>query len=183
MSASEYKKHQEGGATVFHVTPAPHRKFWFAIIGGGLMLLFGLTTFGSEHLLGLIMLGGGGAALWWGWTHDLRPASHRTPSTFRVTPDSIESGGQTFKKSEIHRLIVKNGITHNVVGIPGVLVPVSTPTAIGAAHRMEVSLTSNGLEVESGGRGHVLAGGMDETTAFGLLTDVSRVLGLNVSSG
>ncbi len=182
MSASEYKKHEEGGATVFQVTPAPQRKFWFAIIGGGVMLLFGLATISSEHVLGFLMLAGGGAIAWWGWTHDLRPAPHRHPSTFRVTPDSIESGGQTFRKAEIHRLIVKNGITHNVVGIPGVLVPVSTPTAIGAAHRMEVSQTCNGLEVEAGGRGHVLAGGMDETTAFGLLTDVSRVLGLQVSS-
>ncbi len=182
MSTSEYKKSVEGGAIVFHVTPAPQRKFWFVIIGGGVMLLFGLATYGSEHLLGFLMLGGGGAALWWGWTHDLRPAAHRNPSTFRVTPDSIESGGRIFKKADIHRLIVKNGITQNVVGIPGVLVPVSTPTAMGAAHRAQVSLTSNGLEVESGGRGHVLAGGMDETTAFGLLTDVSRALGLNVTS-
>lgn len=38
------------------------------------------------------------------------------------------------------------------------------------------SRSANGLEVEAGGRAHVLAGGMDETTAFGLLTDVSRVL-------
>jgi len=53
--------------------------------------------------------------------------------------------------------------------------------AAGAAHRMQVSLTCNGLEVEAGGKGTVLAGGMDETTAFGLLTDVSRVLGFNTA--
>jgi hypothetical protein len=39
--------------------------------------------------------------------------------------------------------------------------------------------TAHGLEVETGGRGYVLAGGMDKTTAFGLLSDVSRVLGFN----
>jgi len=181
MSASEYLKRQEGGVTVFDVTPAPQRKFWFVIIGGGPMFLLGLAFFSSEHFLGLIMLAGGGTALWWGWTHDLRPAPHRAPSTFRVTGETIESNGRVFRKSDIHRLIVKNGISNNVVGIPGVAIEVSNATAAGAAHRMQVSLTANGLEVESGGKGYVLAGGMDETTAFGLLTDVSRVMGFNVS--
>ena len=52
--------------------------------------------------------------------------------------------------------------------------------AVGMAFRAQVSRTAHGLEVETGGRGYVLAGGMDKTTAFGLLSDVSRVLGLNV---
>ncbi len=181
MSGAEYHKRQEGGSTVFDVTPAPPKKFWLIVVLGGIGVLFGLSTISSEHLLGLIMLGGCGYAVFWAWTHDLRPAEHRSPSTFRVTPDAIESKGQTWKKADIHRLIVKNGITNNVRALPGVMVEVPTMTAAGAAHRMQVSLTANALEVEAGGKATVLAGGMDETTAFGLLTDVSRVLGLNVS--
>lgn len=178
MNGSEYKKRQEGSATVFEVTPAPQKRFMLIVVLGGIGCLFGLGVLGSEHLLGLLMLGGCGYAVYWAWTHDLRPPEHRAPSTFRVTPDSIESKGQTWKKADIHRLIIRNGITKGIATAPGVFVEVAPMTAAGAAHRMQVSLTANGLEVEAGGRGHVLAGGMDETTAFGLLTDVSRVLGL-----
>jgi len=181
MSGSEYQKRQEGGATVFEVTPAPQQRFMLIVILGGIGMLFGLAVIGSEHLLGLIMLGGCGYAVYWAWTNDLRPPEHRSPSTFRVTADAIESKGQTWRKADIHRLIVKNGITKSVATAPGVLVEVPTMMAAGAAHRMQVSLTCNGLEVEAGGKGTVLAGGMDETTAFGLLTDVSRVLGFNTT--
>jgi hypothetical protein len=181
MSGSEYQKRQEGNATVFEVTPAPPKRFMLIVILGGIGALFGLAVIGSEHLLGLIMLGGCGYAVYWAWTNDLRPPEHRSPSTFRVTPDAIESKGQTWRKADIHRLIVKNGITKSIATAPGVLVEVPPMMAAGAAHRMQVSLTCNGLEVEAGGKGTVLAGGMDETTAFGLLTDVSRVLGFNTA--
>jgi len=35
------------------------------------------------------------------------------------------------------------------------------------------------LDVEAGGKAYVLAGGMDETTAYGLMRDVSKVLGFS----
>jgi hypothetical protein len=181
MSASEYQKRQDGNAVVFDVVPAPQKRFMFIVIMGALMLLLGLSFFSSMHLLGFICIAGGGTAVWWGWTHDLRPLAYRTPASFRVTGDTIQSNGQTFTKSEIHRLIIKNGLTDEEVGIPGVLVEVPRAQAMGMAHRAEVSRTAHGLEVETGGRGYVLAGGMDKTTAFGLLSDVSRVLGLTVA--
>lgn len=181
MSGSEYKKRQEGNATVFDVTPAPQKRFMLIVILGGIGVLFGLATISSEHVLGVLMLGGCGYAVYWAWTHDLRPPEYRNPSSFRVTADTIESRGQTWRKADIHRLIIKNGITKNIAMAPGVAVEVPTMMAAGAAHRMAVSLTANALEVEAGGRAQVLAGGMDETTAFGLLTDVSRVLGFQAS--
>lgn len=180
MSASEYQKRQEGNAVVFSVVPAPQKRFMFIVIMGGLMVLLGLSFFSSEHLLGLIGIAGGGAAVWWGWTHDLRPVEYRTPSTFRVTGESIQSNGKTFGKADIHRLIIKNGLTDEEVGVPNLLIETPRAQAMGMAHRAEVSRTAHGLAVETGGRGFVLAGGMDKTTAFGLLTDVSRVLGMGI---
>jgi hypothetical protein len=179
MSGSEYRKRQDGGTTVFEVIPAPQKKFMYVVLGGGLLVLMGLSFFSSAHLLSLLGIAGGGVAIWWGWTHDLRPVSHRSVSTFSVTADAIQSNGQTFGKNDIHRLIVKNGLTDEEVGIPGVLIEVPRAQAMGAAFRAEVSRSAHGLEVESGGRGYVLAGGMDKTTAFGLLTDVSRALGFS----
>lgn len=181
MSASEYQKRQEGNAVVFSVLPAPQKRFMFIVIMGGLMLLLGLSFFSSEHLLGLIGIAGGGAAVWWGWTHDLRPVEYRSPSTFRVvTGESIQSNGKTFARADIHRLIIKNGLTDEEVGVPNLLIETPRAQAMGMAHRAEVSRTAHGLAVETGGRGYVLAGGMDKTTAFGLLTDVARVLGMGV---
>jgi hypothetical protein len=181
MSASEYQKRQDGNAMVFNVVPAPQKRFMFIVIMGGLLAFLGLSFFSSAHLLGLIAMAGGGTAVWWGWTHDLRPPAYRTPSSFRVTGDAIQSNGNTFSKNDIHRLIIKNGLTDEEVGVPGLLIEVPRAQAMGMAHRAEVSRTAHGLEVETGGRGYVLAGGMDKTTAFGLLSDVSRVLGLTVA--
>lgn len=179
MSVSEYRKRQDGTATVFDVTPAPQKKFWFILILGGLLLIMALSSIGSMPIFALIMAGLAAWAIWFAWFRDLRPPAHRVPSTFRVTADAIESNGQIFKGPDIHRLIVKNGITNDVAGIPGVMIQVPTATAAGGAHRMQVALTANALELETGGRGYVLAGGMDETTAFGLLSDVSRIMGLS----
>jgi hypothetical protein len=181
MSASEYSKRQVGEATVFEVKPAPQKKFMMIVIGGAVLLLMALSFFKSMPLFSLIMIGFSGWAIWWGWMRDLRPAEHRSTSTFRVTPEVIESNGRSFKKDEIHRLIIKNGITNDVRTIPGVMIQVPTAMAMGGAHRMQVSLTANALEVETGGRGYVLAGGMDETTAFGLMSDVSRVMGFRAT--
>ena len=61
------------------------------------------------------------------------------------------------------------------------MIPINTATAIGVAHRAKVSAVANALEVETGGKGYFLAGGMDQTTAFGLLHDVSKVLGFSTS--
>ena len=44
------------------------------------------------------------------------------------------------------------------------------------AHRMDQ--VSHGLTVEAGGKANLLAGGMDETTAFGLYKEVTGILGL-----
>jgi hypothetical protein len=180
MSASEYQKRQEGNAVVFSVVPAPQKRFMFIIIMGGLLALLGLSFFSSAHLLGFIAMAGGGTAIWWGWTKDIRPVEYRSPSTFRVSGESIQSNGKTFARADIHRLIIKNGLTDEEVGVPNLLIETPRAQAMGMAHRAEVSRTAHGLSVEMGGRGYVLAGGLDKTTAYGLLTDVSRVLGMGV---
>lgn len=86
-------------------------------------------------LFSLIIIGFSGWAIWWGWMRDLRPLEHRSISTFRVTPEVIESNGRSFKKDAIHRLIIKNGITHDVRTVPGVLIQVPTAMAMGGTQR------------------------------------------------
>jgi len=175
--ASEYQKRQDGNSTVFEVTPAAAPKFLWMLILGGISGLLGLVTLPC----GLAFLALAAGAIWFGWSYDARPKAHKQPSSFRVTAETIEANGQTFKKDDIHRLIIKNGMSNEVVTGPNVLVPVSGSMAQGMMQRAEVASMANGLELETGGRAYLLAGGMDATTAFGLLTDVSKVIGFKTT--
>jgi len=177
MSGSEYIKHLEGNASVFEVTPAQSPKFLFMAVGGGVLALIGLLM-GPMGWIFFLPIGAFG--IWFGYFKDVRPSAHRVPSKFRVSPTAIESNGRTFAKDDIHRLIIKNGVSNEVLGNPNVLIPVSTSTAMGVAQRAKVSTVANALELETGGKSYFLAGGMDATTAFGLLHDVSKVMGLAI---
>ena len=177
-TGSEYQKRQDGSATIFTVTPGKVPKFTTMIGVGAFSVLLGLGTMsGVSGGIGFVMLLMGGFAAWYGWTRDIRPKEHRKPSTFRVTPAEIEANGTTFHKDNIHRLILRNGITDQE------LLQVSTTSAAamaGMAYKARVGLIANALTVEAGGKSTVLAGGMDETTAYGLLADVGKVLNFNL---
>lgn len=170
--ASEYTKRQEGATTVFEVIPAAAPKFVYLLIIGAVVGLIGLGMIASGGIFMILMAA---FAIWYGWFRDQRPKDHRLPSSFRVTADQIESNGRTFKKAEIHRLILKNGITDKE--LPVQQWTTNRNEMAGMAHRAKLSTVANSLNVETGGKSHMLAGGMDETTAYGLLTDVSKVLG------
>jgi hypothetical protein len=178
MAGSEYRKRQEGNGCVFDVTPAQAPKFMLMVVGGALLALLGLVLGPVGWILFLPV---GLFGIWFGYFKDVRPTAHRSPTTFRVTPAAIEANGQTFPKDDIHRLIIKNGVTNEVLGNPNVMIPVSASTAMGMAQRAKMSTVANALEVETGGKGYFLAGGMDQTTAFGLLHDVSKVLGFAIT--
>lgn len=175
MSGSEYQKRQDGGTTVFEVTPARAPRFWFMIVFGAVLVLVGLGTGGG----GMVAFGGMGAfCLWYGWSRDQRPKPHRARRTFRVTADRIESEGRTFRKDEIHRLIIKNPVEGVEIVTTGSL---PTGVAAGLGRRATIQKICCSLDLESGGKAHMLAGGMDDTTAYGLLADVSKTIGLQVS--
>lgn len=172
--ASEYSKRQDGAVTVFEVTPASAPKFIYLLIIGAVVGLIGLGMIASGGIFMILMAA---FAIWYGWFRDQRPKDHRAPSSFRVTADQIEAGGRTFAKADIHRLILKNGITDKELPIQQWTT--NRNEMAGMAHRAKLSTVANSLNVETGGKSFMLAGGMDETTAYGLLTDVSKVLGWN----
>jgi len=174
--ASEYTKRQDGAATVFTVTPASAPKFTYLLIIGGVIGLIGLGMLNSG---GIFFLAMAGFAFWYGWFRDQRPRDHKVPSSFRVTPEQIEGAGRTFTKGDIHRLILKNGITDKELPIQQWTT--NTNVAAGMAQRAKIGQVANSLNVETGGKSYLLAGGMDETTAYGLLHDVSKILGLSLS--
>ncbi len=169
---SVYSKSSNGDQTVFSVTPASAPKFWYLIIIGGLVFLAGFLGLG---IFGWLM---GGGAMAYGLLRDQRPKEHKAPMTFTVTPNSVISGGRTFSKEELHRLKIANP-WFDRAGID--VYTSNSNVAAGMAHGMKLGELCYGLTVETGGKAHLLAGGMDRTTAFGLLSDASKILGLQVN--
>lgn len=169
---SEYRKSTSGSSTEFSVTPASAPKFWYLIVIGGLIFFGGFMGLG---IFGWLM---GGGAVAYGLLRDQRPKEHRVAMSFSVTPTTVVSGGRTFGKDEIHRLKIANP-WFDRAGLD--VYTTNANEAAGMAHGMKLGELCYGLTVESGGKAHLLAGGMDRTTAFGLLSDASKVLGLQVS--
>jgi hypothetical protein len=172
MKTAEYEKRTDGNATTFTVTPAKAPKFMFLVVFGAILMLFGLPAIASG---GIFFMAMGAFAFWYGWFRDARPKEHRNVSRFRVTAEAIEVQGRSVRKNDIHRLILRNGITDQELGMD--VYNVSTAQATGMAHRARLGTICNSLTIEAGGKATFLAGGMDETTAYGLLRDVSDVLG------
>ena len=168
----------DGTTTVFDVTPATPPKFGSAIGAGAVASVLGLGMITSG---GIFLLALGGFSIWYGWKRDIRPKGYKEPATFRVTPNTIEAGGRTFKSEDIHRLLIRNGITNQEIPLNGVRMEVSAAAGAGMAYRARVGMIANGLTLESGGKSTLLAGGMDDTTAYGLLTDVSKVVGFKTT--
>jgi hypothetical protein len=168
---AEYKKSAKGETTEFSVTPASAPKFWYLIIIGALVFLGGFLGLG---IFGWLI---GGGAVAYGLLRDQRPKDHKVPMNFSVTPTSVIAGGRTFSKEEIHRLKIANP-WFDRAGID--VYTTNSNVAAGMAHGMKLGELCYGLTVETGGKAHLLAGGMDRTTAFGLLSDAAKILDLKV---
>jgi hypothetical protein len=177
--SAEYSKRQDGSTTVFDVTPAAPPRFGAAIGAGAVGVLLGLGMIAAG---GIFLVALGAFAIWYGMKRDIRPKGYKEPATFRVTSNTIEAGGRTFKTEDIHRLLIRNGITDQEIPLDGVRMEVSAAAGAGMAYRARVSMIAYGLTLESGGKSTLLAGGMDNTTAYGLLTDVGKVVGFNTSA-
>jgi len=170
---AEYTKSESNGVTTFSVTPAPAPKFGCLLLLGAVVLLVGLSFMADG---GIFMMAMGAFALWYGWTRDLRPKTDRVPNSFSVTPTSIEKDGRTVQTSDIHRLIVRNAITDQETME---VYTENANVAAGLEFRAQSARGAHTLTLESGGKATVLAGGMDHVTAYGLLKDVSRIIGFN----
>ena len=184
MEGSEYRTRHDGEKTVFDVTPAPCPKNKSALfIVVPLMFVIALMSL-ALGVLGIILFLLIASGVWYlGFRRDWRPAAHRGPSSFAVSPSGIEWNGRTFRKEDIHRLLIKNGMIRNELanafiasGARG-----TGAFAVGQQYRSKIATVTNSLDLETGGRAYTLAGGLSETTAFGLMTDVGRILGLETA--
>jgi hypothetical protein len=186
MAGSEYQKRREGNGTVFEVAPAAAPKNKFALVFGVICGVLGLLFLSSWPFFGIFLFCGCGVLIW-AASKDWRPKAHKTKATFRVTPSAIETSGRTFNKEDIHRLIVRNGVT-DLVERQRLKTEFAHGGAAGAAtvagyeQMKTLSKIAHSLDLEAGGKAYTLAGGMDEPTAFGLLKDVRKVIGVETWS-
>ena len=171
MADSEYQKRQGGNGTVFEVTPATAPKRIRVAAFGVISFLVGLGMIGTSNIGMFIFLGIGGLAIFVGLFKrvDLRPKAHKSKATFRVTPSTIETNGRTFNKEDISRLIIKNST--------GLRDQYGHWVGGSELYATKLNKVANSLDLETGGKAYTLAGGMDATTAYGLMADVGDIIG------
>jgi hypothetical protein len=176
MATAAYNKTATDNGYSFHVTPAPKVRGGCAGIFLILLLSFlGYSLFSMVNIL-LAVIAFAGIAAWAFLKLDLRKKNHRHPSSFFVSPDMIEINGQRISKASIHRVIIRNAYDKTPrIHLTGQ--PVPTGVGMGVDIRNALEQISYSVEVEAKGKAMQLAGGMDEVTANGLWTDVSRILG------
>lgn len=194
---SEYRQEPVGERRVrFSVTPAsvPNASMgpnwvaailaavvFFVLLGRGSVLTFLLASVAAFFTFRVVkrFLQG---------RFDRNVDRHRSPGgSFVAEPAGLElPTGQRIERDAIHRLLLRNGIPQSPSSNIGLVVDarsVSQGIAADAAvareqNRAKAASVSYMLCVEHGGRSTTLAGGMSETTAYGLLQDVTRVLGI-----
>lgn len=177
MKNAEYSKTAKGGGYLFHVTPAPK------VIGGcsGVFFILLLASLASlilssvNYILAAVLFIG---IVAWGFLKmDMRKKNHRRPSSFFVSPDIIEVNGQSISTGSIHRVIIRNAYDKTPrIQLTGGTVP--TGVGIGYDIKNMLEQISYSVDVEAGGKATQLAGGMDDVTANGLLTEVNQILQL-----
>ncbi|MBI1367597.1 MAG: hypothetical protein GC162_02970 [Planctomycetes bacterium] len=176
---SSYTKTNDGQWTRFEVTPGRgsiNGAAIFPIVGGGLVLM--VFPWVWVQFVGFLV-----AALGlWMTLRDARPAMHRHAMQFRVSPDAIESNGRTFKSDDLHRLIIKNAIDTDYE----IAITSNSKANIQAVDRMNDRIRASkmafSVNAEEGGKSYELAGGLNDTTANGLMTDVARLMNLTESA-
>ncbi len=101
--------------------------------------------------------------------------NNRHPSSFTVYPDGIEMNALKINRDDIHRLIIRNAYED-----PTIIIDTNSSSQRAAlGRRLTRQQVGYEINIESGGKATLLAGGLDEVTANGLYTDVSRILALN----
>jgi len=194
MDSSYRQEPLDGGRVRFTVTPAPVPRASGApavLAGIFVLIVFGTMTRDTNAFWFLVRIGVAIFGARWVYRATNRWFAARVDrvrfpgGTFVISPHGIEgASGPAISRDQLHRLIVRNGVPDVAEAAVVNTGTVYSGMASGAqndriANRAKAAHVSYMLCAEAGGRSTTLAGGMTEVTAHGLLTDVSRILGLN----
>lgn len=110
----------------------------------------------------------------------------RRPAIFHITATELSLPSGRFPSQAIHRFIIRNAVSGEDVAIDSTQLIAGPAIAVASLafaqsignvlreDRRSFAEVSYALEMEEGGRRHVIAEGLDELTASGLLHDVSQ---------
>lgn len=178
-----YTKSEQGQSTTFvtqpEAVPVPWGVAALGVLPVVILLLISLT---AAFAFAAIF-----AALVWA-RMKVGPAARklRLPSTFSVSPEGVNIEGRLIRRKDIHRAIIRNHVLsgdnssdvitlHQGIGA----MHAAASGAAKAKFKGQLADISYRVDVEAGGVPHTLAGGLNESTAFAVLSDVSNILGLN----
>lgn len=185
--------------------PFPWSSAIFCFVGGFALfvILAGMASRGGSEVLPFVALFAFAIPfiMWKG----PKAARYRRPASFVVTPTAIRVaqnvGDAELKRAGIHRLILRNHVSDGELayspaptatvfagsGVAGMTAVASAVAAtalsdtgrqLAARHQNRLAKVSWRLDAESGGRAWTLAGGLDESTAYGLMTEVGSLIGM-----
>lgn len=179
-----YTKNEQGQATVFTTQPETVPVPWglVAISAAATVIPLFISIYFALTVAAIF------AALCWARMRLFPSATrYRKPSTFKVSANGVSIDGKEIKRRDIHRAIIRNHVlsaddnASNFVTLHqgvGAMVGGAGASA-NAKAKGQLAAISYRVELEAGGVPHTLAGGLTESTAFAVLSDVSNVLRLN----
>lgn len=177
---ARYVKQDEGAWLRLDVTPASQPVLWFpavlsVVLGAGVV-----SSGGTPYLwvMGVLFALAAGLVL----LKDHRGGNAALPRSFRVGPDGIETAGTVLRRGDIHALHVRNKFAGNIEIVYDANQGIPTGTVMGLAGRRALAEVAYRVEVEAGGKAHVLAAGLDEVTARALATEAGNALKLRAAA-
>jgi hypothetical protein len=139
-------------------------------------VLLVLLVFAVSKILGLLFAAGAYYGVKW-FMGTKTFTQYRAPARFSVSPQGIETSGQTIAKDSIHRIIIQNHILSRFSGVAvigGALPGESMGQASNRDGMMfalkKLGLISDRIDAEVRGNPTTLAGGLTEPTAAALLS-------------
>ncbi|MBW7930801.1 MAG: hypothetical protein H3C57_05790 [Gammaproteobacteria bacterium] len=164
---ASYTCREEGGSLRFEVTPATAPISWpvtiFALgfaaatVGGG-MWIFGAIFVAIVALLLLV---------------DQRGHPAANPSSFQLDANGISYNGWQLCWDEIQHLVIRNKFSGNTEIVYDANRGIPTGRLLGLAAKKKLAAVAYRIEVESAGKVHVLAAGLDATTAQAIAAEIS----------
>lgn len=177
-----YTKSEQGQTTVFTTTPETVPVPWglVAISAAATVIPLFISIYFALAVAAVF------AALCWARMKKFpSSARYRTPSTFRVSAEGVTIDGKDIKRRDIHRAVIRNHVLSKDNATNFVTIHQGVGAMAGAASASanakfngQLAAISYRVDLEAGGVPHTLAGGLNESTAFAVLSDVSGILGL-----
>jgi len=180
-----YTKNVQGQSTTFQTEPE-RVAFPLNVLALGIIpvILFMFISWTAVAVTILVF-----AALAWSYTIIPAARKFRKPYSFTVSSDGIVIDGKQIKRSDIHRVVIRNHVlsdddTSDVIvlhqGVAGAAAAAGVKQKRKALGKMgEISYR---VDVEANGVPYTVAGGLTEPAAFAILSDISGMLGLTAST-